>query len=63
MYKLIDKLLVFEMMILRSLFMYISLIIIGFGVLIEGKEIVYVYLDFFFIDLFICEIVLKIKNI
>lgn len=34
---LIDKLLVFEMMILRSLFMYISLIIIGFGVLIEGK--------------------------
>lgn len=60
---LIDKLLVFEMMILRSLFVYISLIIIGFGVLIEGKEIVYVYLGFFFIDLFICEIVFKIKNI
>lgn len=60
---LIDKPSAFEMTTPRSLLMYISLIIIGFGASIEGKEIAHAYLGFFFfIDSFICEIVFKIKN-
>lgn len=59
---LIDKPSAFEMTTPRSLLMYISLIIIGFGASIEGKQIAHVYLGFFFIDSFICEIVFKIKN-
>lgn len=58
---LIDKPSAFEMTTPRSLLMYISLIIIGFGASIEGKEIAHAYLGFF-IDSFIYEIVFKIKN-
>lgn len=58
---LIDEPSAFEMTTPRSLLMYISLIIIGFGASIEGKEIAHAYLGFF-IDSFICEIVFKIKN-
>lgn len=46
---LIDKPSAFEMTTPRSLLMYISLIIIGFGASIEGKEIAHAYLGFFFL--------------
>lgn len=44
----------------RSLFMYMSLIILGFGASIEGKRKKHMLTEVF-IDSFICEIVFKIK--